>query len=127
LNGQAVEITAAYPVALGDTRANLKAAAGGEHEEWSELYPEFARVAEAEGFPEIAAVFRFIASVEQHHEKRFRKLLENLEQGTAFKKDTPVRWKCNNCGYIHEGPEAPHNCPACAHPQGFFEVFVETY
>lgn len=127
LNGQAVEITAAYPVALGDTRANLKAAAGGEHEEWSELYPEFARVAEAEGFPEIAAVFRYIASVEQHHEERFRKLLENLEQGTAFKKDTPVRWKCNNCGYIHEGAEAPHNCPACAHPQGFFEVFVETY
>ncbi|MGQ9558755.1 MAG: rubrerythrin [Desulfurispora sp.] len=127
LNGQAVEITAAYPVALGDTRANLKAAAGGEHEEWSELYPEFARVAEAEGFPEIAAVFRYIAAVEQHHEKRFRQLLENLEQGTAFKKDTPVRWKCNNCGYIHEGAEAPHSCPACAHPQGFFEVFVETY
>lgn len=127
LNGQAVEITAAYPVALGDTRANLKAAAGGEHEEWSELYPEFARVAEAEGFPEIAAVFRYIASAEQHHEARFRKLLENLEQGTAFKKDTPVRWKCNNCGYIHEGAEAPQNCPACAHPQGFFEVFVEIY
>jgi rubrerythrin len=127
LNGETVEINAGYPVALGDTKANLLAAANGEKEEWSELYPEFAKVAEEEGFSDIAEAFRKIAKVEKHHEARYRKLLKNIENGTAFKKDTVVLWKCNNCGYIHEGDSAPEVCPVCAHPQGFFEVFVETY
>lgn len=127
-NGEMVEITSAsYPVALGDTKANLLAAAKGEHEEWSDMYPEFAKVAEEEGFPEIAEVFRRVCVSEQNHERRYRKLLENLENGKAFKKDTVIKWKCINCGYIHEGPSAPAKCPACAHPQGYFEVFVEPY
>lgn len=127
LNGETVEINAGYPVALGDTKANLLAAANGEKEEWSELYPEFAKVADQEGYPEVAAVFRKIAEVEKHHEARYRKLLKNIENGTVFKKDTVVLWKCNNCGYIYEGDSAPDACPACAHPQGYFEVFVENY
>ncbi|SKB00404.1 Rubrerythrin [Caloramator quimbayensis] len=127
LKGEAVEINAGYPVALGDTKFNLLSAAKGENEEWSELYPEFAKVAEEEGFPEIAEVFRKIADVEKHHEIRYRKLYDNLENGNVFKKDNIVKWKCNNCGYIHEGNEAPLVCPACAHPQGYFEVFVEAY
>lgn len=127
LNGETVEINASYPVALGDTKANLLAAANGENEEWSDLYPEFARVADEEGFSDVAVLFRKIAEVEKHHEARYRKLLENIENGTAFKKDTVVSWKCNNCGYIYEGDSAPEVCPACVHPQGFFEVFVETY
>lgn len=127
LEGEMVEINAGYPVGLSDTKANLKSAADGEHEEWADLYPAFADVADAEGFPVIARVFREIATVEKHHETRYRKLSANLENGSVFKKETVVRWKCNNCGYIHEGPEAPKACPACAHPQGFFEVFVETY
>ncbi|HHW01839.1 MAG TPA: rubrerythrin family protein [Thermoanaerobacterales bacterium] len=127
LNGETVEINAGYPVALGDTKANLLAAANGEKEEWSELYPEFAKVADEEGYPEVAAVFRKIAEVEKHHEARYRKLLKNIENGTVFKKDTVVLWKCNNCGYIYEGDSAPDACPACAHPQGYFEVFVENY
>ncbi len=122
-----VQITADYPVALGDTKANLLAAAEGENDEWSKLYPEFARIADEEGFPEIAFVFRKIAEVEKHHEERYRKLLKNLEEGKVFKKDSVVRWKCSNCGYIHKGNEAPETCPSCAHPQGFFEVFCETY
>lgn len=127
LKGEMVEIKADFPVALGDTKENLLAAANGENEEWTDLYPAFADIADEEGFPEIAIVFREIAEVEEHHEKRYRKLLDNIEKGTVFKKDTVVRWKCNNCGYIHEGESAPELCPACAHPQGFFEVFVETY
>lgn len=123
-----VEITnASYPVAQGTTLDNLKAAAAGENEEWEHMYPEFARVAEEEGFPEIAAVFKYIIEAERRHEIRFLKLAENIENGKVFKKDQPVLWKCTNCGYIHEGPEAPTTCPACAHPQGFFEVFKETY
>lgn len=127
MKGEMVEITASFPVGLGDTKANLLAAAEGENEEWDELYPEFANVAEEEGFTEIATVFRKIAEVEKHHEKRYRKLLENIENSKVFEKDTIVEWKCNNCGYIHKGQNAVELCPACAHPQGHFEVFVETY
>ncbi|WZL72355.1 rubrerythrin family protein [Clostridiaceae bacterium 35-E11] len=127
LNGEMVEINASYPVALGDTKFNLLAAANGENEEWTDLYPEFADIADKEGFPEIAVVFRKIAEVEKHHEARYRKLLSNIENDTVFKKDTVIKWKCNNCGYIHEGQKAVELCPACAHPQGHFEVFVEAY
>ncbi len=123
-----VEITnATYPVAQGTTLDNLKAAAAGENEEWSELYPAFADVADQEGFPEIAKAFRFIAEAEKRHEIRFNKLIDNVANGKVFKKDEKVLWKCLNCGYIHEGEEAPEVCPSCLHPKGFFEVFKETY
>ncbi|SDK91330.1 rubrerythrin [Natronincola ferrireducens] len=127
MKGEMVEITASFPVGLGDTKANLLAAAEGENEEWDELYPAFADVADEEGFPEIATVFRKIAEVEKHHEKRYRKLLENIENNSVFAKESVVEWKCNNCGYIHKGEKAVELCPACAHPQGHFEVFVESY
>ncbi|NLZ38154.1 MAG: rubrerythrin family protein [Firmicutes bacterium] len=122
-----IEINASYPVAQGDTRTNLRAAAEGENEEWDDLYPAFAEIAEEEGFPEIAAAFRSIAVSEKGHEERFRKLLANLENGTVFKKDKPVIWKCGNCGYLHEGTTAPEECPACIHPQAHFEIFTEPY
>ncbi|MFZ5974816.1 MAG: rubrerythrin [Bacillota bacterium] len=122
-----IEINAGYPVAMGTTLENLKAAASGENEEWSELYPEFARVADEEGFPEIAEVYRHIADAEKRHEIRYVKLAGNVLNGTVFKKAEKVLWKCGNCGYIHEGTEAPAECPACAHPQAHFEVFAETY
>jgi rubrerythrin len=122
-----IEINAGYPVAQGSTLENLKAAANGENEEWSELYPEFAKVADEEGFPEIARAYRAIASAEKRHEIRFNKLVENIENDAVFKKSEKVLWKCGNCGYIHEGTEAPKECPACVHPQSHFEVFVETY
>ena len=108
------------------TAENLLAAAEGEKDEWSALYPDFAGVAEQEGFKKIAATFRSIAKVESWHERRYRKLLENVEQGKVFKRSEPVRWKCNNCGYVHEGPEAPGICPACQHEQKYFELFGET-
>lgn len=127
LKGEMVEINAAYPVSLGDTKSNLLAAANGENEEWSDLYPEFAKVADGEGFPEVAVVFKKIAEVEKHHEERYRKLLSNLENDSAFKKSVVTKWKCNNCGYVHEGENAPEICPACAHPQGYFETLVEAY
>jgi rubrerythrin len=128
LEGGMVEITAMYPAGvIGTTAENLLAAAEGEKEEWGELYPEFAKTAEEEGFPEIAHSFREIADVEEAHEARYRKLLANVENGTVFKRDTVVRWKCRNCGYIHEGTEAPDECPACAHPQAHYELFIETY
>ncbi len=127
LKGEMVEITADYPVGLGDTKTNLLYAANGENEEWTELYPAFADVAEEEGFKEVATAFRKIAEVEKHHEARYRKLLDNIENGTTYKKENVVLWKCNNCGYIHEGTSAPEVCPACQHPQGYFEVFAETY
>jgi rubrerythrin len=127
LCGETVDINADYPVALGDTKLNLKAAAEGENGEWTELYPKFADIAEEEGFPKIAYVWREIAEVEERHEIRFRKLLENIEDNKVFEKDEEVEWKCNNCGYIHKGKSAPEKCPACAHPKGYFEVFVETY
>jgi rubrerythrin len=122
-----IEITAGYPVAQGNTLDNLKAAANGENEEWSELYPAFAKVAEEEGFPEIAVVFREIAEVEERHEIRYNKLAANVAAGKVFQKDTEIFWKCGNCGYVHKGYSAPNKCPACAHPQAFFEVFVENY
>ena len=127
LCGEGVEIHAEYPVALADTKVNLKAAAEGENEEHTILYPEFARVAEEEGFKNIAYVFREIAEVEERHEIRFKKLLANIENDQVFKKDEVVEWKCNNCGYIHTGKSAPNKCPACDHPIDHFEVFVETY
>ncbi len=122
-----VEINAAYPVAQGDTLTNLKAAAAGENEEWTVLYSGFAETADTEGFPEVADSFRNIAMVEERHEARYLKLAKNIEEGHVFSKDEPVRWKCGNCGYIHEGESAPECCPACNHPQAHFEVFVETY
>lgn len=122
-----IEINAGYPVAQGTTLENLKAAAGGENEEWTELYPSFAAVAEEEGFPEVSAAFKMIATAEKGHEIRYQKLAQNVESGRVFKKEEKIRWKCGNCGYIHEGDEAPEKCPACIHPQAFFEVFAETY
>lgn len=125
---EAIEINASYPVSFHqETAKNLKAAANGELEEWSKDYPEFARTAREEGFEEIAIAYERISEVEARHERRYRKLLANIEAGTVFKKDEVVLWKCNNCGYIYEGKEAPLACPACIHPQGYFEVFVENY
>ena len=109
------------------TDANLKHAAEGENYEWTNMYPEFERIAREEGFNDIAPVFREIGEVEEHHEARFRALHANIENGTVFKKDKPVSWKCRNCGYIHEGPEAPKVCPACAHPQSYYELNVRNY
>ncbi len=122
-----IEINAGYPVAQGTTLDNLKAAADGENEEWTDLYPAFAEVASQEGFPEIAAAFKMIASAEKRHETRYNKLAQNIESNTVFKKDEKILWKCGNCGYIHEGSSAPDKCPACVHPQSYFEVFAETY
>jgi len=127
LQNQVIEITATFPVALGDTKLNLLAAANGENEEWTELYPAFADTAEQEGFPAVAVAFRKIAEVEKHHEERYRNLLSNVENGSVFKKEASVLWKCGNCGYIFEGTEAPKVCPACIHPQSYFEVLIENY
>ncbi|NLM51821.1 MAG: rubrerythrin family protein [Firmicutes bacterium] len=122
-----IEIQADYPIAQGTTLDNLKAAIDGENEEWHDLYPEFADIAEEEGFPEIAAAFRAICVSEKMHEERYQKLYDNMKNDKVFKKDQPIRWKCGNCGYIHEGAEAPEVCPACDHPQAHFEVFTEPY
>jgi rubrerythrin len=128
LEGGDVEITAMYPAGvIGTTVENLLAAAMGEHEEHTELYPKFADVADAEGFPSIAAAFRKIATVEAHHEKRYRRLLARLENGTTFKREKEIHWQCRNCGYIHEALEAPGACPACLHPQAFFEEEKQNY
>jgi len=128
LKGGEVEITASYPAGvIGDTAANLEASASGENIEWTKLYPEAEKVAREEGFSEAADIFKEIAEVEKQHEKRYRKLLKNIKEGTVFKKDNVVEWKCRNCGYIHKGKEAPEKCPACAHPQSFFELFCENY
>ncbi|MCK4905615.1 rubrerythrin family protein [bacterium] len=128
LEGGDVEITASYPAGIiGDTVTNLQEAANGEKMEWSAIYKDFENTAREEGFGEIATIFKEIAEVEAHHEARYRKLLKNIKEGKVFKKDTVVRWKCRNCGYVHEGKEAPKICPACAHPQSYYEVFVENY
>lgn len=127
LEGEEMEITNTYPINFTDTLSNLKAAAAGEHEEQSCLYPKFADIAAEEGFIEIANVFSRIAEVEERHEIRFKKLIENIEQGKVFKRDEVKEWKCNNCGYIHIGTEAPDVCPACDHPIDHFEIFKETY
>lgn len=123
LEGGTVEITASYPAGvIGKTIDNLKAAAAGENEEWVEAYPHFAEVADAEGFPEIAEMYRRIAVAEKGHEERYLAFVKNLEEGTTFKKEEEVIWQCRNCGYIHVGKEAPTECPACQHPQAYFEV-----
>lgn len=122
-----VEINAAYPVAQGNTLDNLKAAASGENEEWADLYPAFAKDADAEGFKDVADAFRSIAAAEKRHETRFNKLASNIENDMVFKKDEKVYWKCGNCGYIHEGYAAVDLCPSCLHPKAYFEVFKETY
>jgi rubrerythrin len=128
LQGGMVEITATYPAGvIGTTEENLKEAADGEKLEWGTLYPEFGNVAEKEGFPEIALSFRNIAKVESYHERRYRKLLENLKNGTVFKRDKPVKWFCRNCGYVHEGTEPPKKCPACQHPLAYYELWTEPY
>lgn len=128
LEGGDVEITAAYPAGMiKDTLSNLQSAADGERFEWSKLYADFEKIAEQEEFPEIAKSFREIAKVEQFHESRYRSLLKNVKNGTVFKKDKIVKWHCRNCGYIYEGPEAPKECPACRHPQSFYEILVENY
>lgn len=128
LQGGEVEITAAFPAGvIGDTAANLKAAADGEHMEWTKLYKDAEQVARSEGFGEIADVFKEIAEVEEAHEKRYRKLLANVSDGKVFRKDEVVKWHCRNCGYVHEGKEAPEICPACAHPQAYYEVLAENY
>lgn len=124
---EAIEITASYPVALEDTKFNLKAALEGENEEWTILYPQFAKEAREEGFEAVAVAFEKIAEVEKRHEERYKKLLSNIENNKVFEKDFSVLWKCNNCGYIFEGKNAPVACPACAHPQSYFEVFTENY
>ena len=128
LEGGDVEINAAYPAGvIGTTAENLKEAAAGENFEWSELYPGFAQVAEDEGFPEVAAAFKAIKVAEKQHEKRYLGLLANVEAGTVFKKSEPVVWRCRNCGYLHEGTEAPDICPACKHKQEYFELLGENW
>lgn len=122
-----IEINAGYPVAQGTTLDNLKAAASGENEEWSALYPAFADIADEEGFPEAATAFRRIAEVERHHEARYLKLAANIIDGSVFARPANVFWKCGNCGYIVESAAAPEACPACFHPKAYFELFVETY
>ena len=128
LEGGECEITATYPAgAILDTPANLQAAADGEKMEWSKLYLDAENIAREEGFEEIAKVFKEIGEVEEQHEKRYRKLLLNIKEGKVFKKDKPVKWHCRNCGYVHEGAEAPKECPACAHPQAYFEILGENW
>ena len=128
LEGRMVQITATYPAGkIGATAENLKAAAAGENEEWTELYPEFARIAREEGFAEVAGAFALIARVETEHEKRYLKLLQNVESGQVFKKPAKTVWACRNCGYVHEGESAPGKCPACLHDQAFFEEKAENY
>ncbi|MEM2999748.1 MAG: rubrerythrin [Candidatus Bathyarchaeales archaeon] len=128
LKGGIVELQAAYPAGvIGSTEENLKAAAEGEKMEWGTLYPNFAEVAEQEGFSDVAQTFRMVAKVEAYHERRYLKLLENVKQGKVFKKDKPIKWKCRNCGFVYEGTEAPEKCPVCSHPRSYFEVWCENY
>ena len=128
LEGGEAEITAAFPAGvIGSTLENLKAAAAGEKHEYSVMYPDFAKIAEQEGFNEIAKVFRSIAVAEKQHEKRYNDLAANIEAGRVFKREKETVWRCRNCGYIHKGPDAPDECPACAHPQAYFELLGENY
>ena len=128
LRGGVVEIAAAYPAGvIGSTSENLREAAEGEKLEWGTLYPDLAEVAEDEGFKDVARTFRGVAKVESYHERRYRKLLANVEQGKVFKKDSPIKWKCGNCGYVFEGKEAPEKCPVCDHARSYFEVWCENY
>ncbi len=128
LQGGEAEVTAAFPAGIvGTTAENLKAAAAGEHYEWTEMYPGFGQVAKEEGFEAVAILFEKISVAEKQHEKRYLGLLANVEGGSVFKKGEPVVWRCINCGYLHEGTEAPANCPACAHPQDYFELLGENW
>lgn len=128
LEGGDVEITAAYPAGMiKDTRANLEAAAAGEKLEWTTLYADFGAVAKEEGFPEIANAFKQISEVEKFHEARYRKLISNVANGEVFKRNTKMKWHCSNCGYIFEGNEPPKECPACKHPQAYYELLAENY
>jgi rubrerythrin len=128
LEGGAVEITAFYPSGtIGTTVENLAAAAHGENEEHTSLYPEFERIAREEGFKDVANTFRLIARIEKEHEMRFRILLENIQSGRVFERDEKVRWKCRKCGYVHEGTKALENCPACNHPKSYFELKETNY
>ncbi len=128
LEGGEVEITAAYPAGIiGDTAANLQAAAAGENFEWSSLYQDFAEVAKKEGLLDAYNAFSQVAKVEKHHESRYLALLKNVKEGKVFLKDKSVKWHCRNCGYVHEGTAAPEKCPACQHPKGYFEVSAENY
>jgi rubrerythrin len=128
MEGGETEITGTFPSGvIGDTSDNLKAAAAGEKHEWVSMYPEFAKTAEEEGFPVIAAVFSAIAVAEKQHEKRYLELSANIDRNEVFRKSGTVKWRCLNCGYVHEGSEAPQQCPACAHPQGYFELLGENW
>ncbi|MFV1977201.1 MAG: rubrerythrin [Candidatus Scalindua sp.] len=128
LEGGDLEITAAYPAGIvKSTRENLDHAAAGENFEWTTLYADFEKTARDEGLPEIAESFKQIAKVEKFHESRYRKLSSNLQDGTVFKKETNTKWHCRNCGYIYEGAKAPEECPACKHPQAYYEVLAENY
>jgi rubrerythrin len=128
LEGGMVEITASYPAGVIDNTAdNLRAAAAGEHEEWDLLYPEFARIAEEEGFTKVAAAFRLVATVEKRHEARYLKLLQNLENDEVFKRSGKMVWACRNCGYLHYGEKAPEMCPCCLHPKSYFELVAENF
>ncbi|MCK4362205.1 MAG: rubrerythrin family protein [Dehalococcoidia bacterium] len=117
----------AFLKGIGDTPENLKAAAAGEHYEWIDMYPGFEKVAREEGFTDIADFFKEVAEVEEQHEKRYLALLKNVQEGKVFKKDKVVKWKCRNCGYVHEGMEAPKRCPACNFPQSYYELLAENY
>ncbi|UCD06270.1 MAG: rubrerythrin family protein [candidate division WOR-3 bacterium] len=128
LEGGEVEITAGYPAGvIADTKTNLEEAAAGEKMEWSTIYADFARVAKEEGFDDVAVSFEQIAKVEKFHEARYRKLISNIADGAVFKRKTAVKWHCRNCGYVHEGPEAPQECPACKHPQSHYELLAENF
>jgi len=128
LEGGEVEITASYPAGMiGTTAENLLAAADGEKMEWGTLYPGFAETAKKEGFEKVAESFTEIGDVEEQHEKRYRKLLDNVKKGAVFKRGKEVEWKCRNCGYVHHGKEAPKVCPACSHPQSYYELRAENY
>jgi rubrerythrin len=128
LKGGEVEITAGFPAGtIEDVAENLQHAAEGENYEWTEMYPSFAKTAREEGFDNISKVFEAIAVAEKQHEKRYNELRQNVLDGTVFKKDKKVKWKCQNCGYVHEGEEAPDVCPACAHPQAHFEILGENW
>jgi rubrerythrin len=128
LEGGMTEITAGYPAGvIGTTKENLKAAAEGEHEEWTDLYPHFAQVAMDEGFPEIATAYKMIAKVEAEHERRYLKLLQNVSEDKVFMKEGKVWWKCINCGYVYESAKAMENCPACLHPKSFMQLREENY
>lgn len=128
LEGGMVEITASYPAGvIGTTAENLKAAAAGENEEWTELYPEFAEIAAEEGFPKVATAFKMVAKVEAEHEARYLKLLERVTDGKVFEREEEIEWQCRNCGYVHKGKKALQNCPACNHPQSYFEPKKNNY